>query len=107
MTKLENKYQVAFNRLKNDIERGNCDYNVSPYLLTIQELVDKETPMKVNKIINKERVYLSDVAFVYSDVTLGKCPNCDTYLHEENEYGDVIDYCPYCGHRLDWSGCND
>ena len=91
MTKLENKYQVAFNRLKNDIERGNCDYNVSPYLLTIQELVNKETPMLVTDI-HIDEFY---------------CPKCHAEItHDINNYLGRPTYCEECGQRLDW-GCYD
>lgn len=104
------KYQEALNTINQSDEEKFIEdcrnyfnkYKVSPVVI-IQELINKEKPMKVNKIINKERVYFSDVSYVYSDLALGKCPNCETYLHEENEYGDIIDYCPYWGQRLDWS----
>lgn len=111
MTKLEkNKYKEALENLIHCKSITKCKECHHKHLCImerdsdiLQELIDKETPMKVNKITNKEKVYFSDVAFVYSYVTLGKCPNCETYLHEENEYGDIINYCPYCGQRLDWS----
>lgn len=80
-----------------------CQPFTKEELKILQELVDKETPMKVNKQANKEKVYLNDVSYVYEDVVLGECPNCETYLHEENEYGDAINYCPICGQKLDWS----
>lgn len=96
---MKNKYQEAFKRLKNDIERGNCDYNVEPYLNILQELVDKETPMKV--IANpsgksKRYKYL--------------CPNCKDYLFEANSQTmrfmkdeKRYNHCAYCGQKIDWS----
>ena len=95
---MKNKYQEAFKRLKNDIERGNCDYNVEPYLNILQELVDKETPMKViEKYAHKERDYLNECSFVYTEVIIGNCPNCWEDINEN------YTYCPNCGQKLDWS----
>ena len=109
-----NKYQKAYEILlevwqgDKTEEEGFPDYDdINEALYEIDELVNKETPMKVNKQTNKEKSYLTDVSYVYEDVVLGKCPNCETYLHEENEYGEIIDYCPYCGQRLDWSDTDE
>lgn len=84
---MTNKYQVAFYRLKNDIERGNCDYNVEPYLNVIQELVDKETAMKVVKweLAQPET----------------RCAKCGAGLERKH------DYCWGCGRKVDWSDTNE
>ena len=89
---MENKYQEALDSLK-EIEREytytkigskfhvNCD--------TLQELVDKETPMKpiIKNVCNE----------VDGDVDYGVCPNCEYPL----DYS--FNHCPYCGQALDWS----
>jgi predicted RNA-binding Zn-ribbon protein involved in translation (DUF1610 family) len=90
---MKNKYQEVFKRLKNDIERGNCDYNVEPYLNVIQELVDKETPMKViyeNDLVD-ENVIVN--TWVY-------CPTCKEEI--PYELWENLNYCPNCGQHLDW-----
>ena len=97
---MKTRYQVAFNRLKNDIERGNCDYNVSLYLLTIQELVDKETPKKPYY----EGDGYADGVMVYD---VAYCPNCSNRFEEYENNGWGEDYCHKCGQRLDWSDNND
>lgn len=79
---MSNKYQVAFKRLKNDIERGNCDYNVEPYLNILQKLVDKETPKKVIDIIG------------YEDRV--RCPHCEHILSKSH----AMYYCYVCGGKF-------
>lgn len=93
-----NKYQVAFKRLKNDIERGNCDYNVEPYLNVIQELVDKETPKKPKRI--KEFITFDGIVY-----KIAKCPNCKG----NNKVREYVsgNRCYTCGQKLDWSDDED
>ena len=50
-------------------------------ILIVQELVDKETPLKPYNIFNIKP----------------NCRNCDAKLTT------VENYCPNCGHRIDWS----
>ena len=97
---MKNKYQVAFYRLKNDIERGNCDYNVEPYLNVIKELVDKETLMKVGKI---QPVVLEEDIKNYGNSRFHLCPKCQriVYPFHISDYSK-IKYCPNCGQKLDW-----
>lgn len=101
---MNNKYQEAlYSILKGNPKVNLTTSDIHKDIRLLHELVNKETPMKVNKQANKEKVYLNDVSYVYEDVVLGECPNCETYLHEVNEYGDTINYCPICGQKLDWS----
>lgn len=91
-----NKYQKALGSLwsvfkyepieKIDEERKE---NLK-FLDTLKELVEKATPMKVEK---QENLY--DV----SDTWIC-CPNCGKRF--EIDY-DTYTYCPDCGQALDWS----
>lgn len=58
---------------------------------TIQELVDKETPMKP---INKYKI----------DFGIGNCGDC---LKCESLVNYQMTYCSGCGQRIDWSEDND
>lgn len=51
---------------------------------TLQELVDKETPMKVKH----------NVDWIWHKYGCGSC---------DNELDWKFLYCPYCGQKLDWS----
>lgn len=97
-----NKYQEALDNVKiapsfmggNDEYRRHLDSSV-PFLKDIailQELVDKETPMKVGK------PYIDD------------CPKCGKFMIDTCEYDlyniPFIKYCPHCGQKLDWSDEN-
>lgn len=99
-----NKYQEALNRIKtidlDMIEDLQTRYEQSHYgihdyptlemsgdIKTLQELVDKETPMKVEE-----------------ELELFRCPNCNEKLLL---YKCSITYCYECGQKLDWSDNND
>lgn len=78
-----------------------CETNVD--LLLLQELVDKETPMKVDT--NTEGVYYrtkydEDINRVVVPKLNYDCPRCGLNVVIDNEY------CPYCGQKLDWSNEN-
>lgn len=89
-----NKYQKALNEIKEmhcNIENCDCEKcNMTPFCAyyecckTLQELVDKETPKKVN-------------LYTYDHKT-GKCPNCGITV-----YSFMNVYCQICGQALDWS----
>ena len=86
-----NKYQEALDRIKNktaiiDGEKMTIGAAYCDTLSILQELVDKETPVKP-KFVNK------------LDWT---CPRCDAYHTKFVQY-----YCEYCGQKLDWSDTND
>lgn len=78
-----NKYQEAFEDLWSGCPNPKEQVESKEIL---QELVDKETPMKP-KFVNK------------LDWT---CPRCDAYHTKFVQY-----YCEYCGQKLDWSDSND
>lgn len=80
---MANKYQEALKKLK--LFFGNSPYTKE--LTILQELVDKETPMK--------------------PVRKGKlnwlhCPRCDKSLYFENQ-----PRCQDCGQKLDWSDTDE
>lgn len=82
---MTNKYQEALNNLILTARKTE-DIRV------IQELVNKETPMKVS---DKE---FENVAFDgYIPIVTGNCQSCDCDLIE------VDKYCWNCGQRIDWS----
>lgn len=100
---MTNKYQEALRRLKNDIERSSCEYNVDGYIATLQELVDKETPMKVDKEHYKLED-CNDCDYFPVSVHLYKCPNTRCKLHRRYELCFEEKRCPECNQLLDWGG---
>ena len=93
-----NKYQEAINYV---VDRYlDIDYQEKPmnddtkYALTLQELVERATPKKVEK---QEHAYSVDDEYIY---TRGICPNCKKWVVVE--FADNYDYCQYCGQRLNW-----
>ena len=113
-----NKYKEALKAFDIEEKSSNCDkcpatiYNHCQYgengmpfennclaYKLIQELVDKETPMKVlsnSKGFKKQYRYL--------------CPNCKKYLFSANSqtmrfigHEENYSHCAYCGQKLDWS----
>lgn len=110
-----NKYQEALDRIKTapSFMGGTKEYkhniqSSTPFLedITIlQELVDKETPMK---------------PIVYN-LNQFKCPKCKKQIKGQKMLYNMETkrfdkkcvwkcrkvYCPYCGQKLDWSDTND
>lgn len=97
------KYQEALERLGAEkLARGELirnDSKVEPYLSTLQELVDKETPMKVD-IKNNKKIKCDK--YLITLVTYYKCPNKKCEFH--NNYNILVEEkrCPNCGQKLDW-----
>lgn len=101
---MNNKYQVALNRIKtidlDIIEDLRTRYEQSYYgihdyptlemsgdIKTLQELVNKETPMKVTEKLDAP----------VSHEQYRKCPKCKDLVAR------MYSYCPFCGQKLDWS----
>lgn len=92
-----NKYQEALIKLVNHNYSTRSEKNECIH--TIQELIDKETPMKMDK---------KDIKKIHCDkyliplVTYYKCPNKKCELH--NNYKILVDEkrCPECNQKLDW-----
>jgi predicted RNA-binding Zn-ribbon protein involved in translation (DUF1610 family) len=82
-----NKYQKAIHYFKGLPLTITFAFN--NYIESLQELVDKETPMEVNM----EYYHLEDEYQhpIYS------CPKCGKHINDEDNY------CRHCGQRLDWS----
>lgn len=97
------KYEKALNNVRKFEREHNMskfgDVVPQPNSDTLQELVDKETPMKVDK---------KDIKKIHCDkyliplVTYYKCPNEKCELH--NNYKILVDEkrCPECGQKLYW-----
>lgn len=99
-----NKYQEAFNEVKEHLLRRDHWWSITDrdkYLKTLQELVDKETPMKVDK--EHYELVDSDAGeyFIVSDYYY-KCPNPKCKLHKKYEIGFEEKRCPECNQLLDW-----
>ena len=104
-----NKYQVALDNAKDDIEYCyNDSFEEVPEkrlkeVELLQELVGKETPMKVD--INTEGVYYrtkydEDINRIVVPELNYDCPRCGLNVVIDNEY------CPHCGQHLNWSNEN-
>ena len=79
------RYQEAFYEIEQelyfDCGIGMDGYNKEKELKLLQELVDKETPMKIA---------------LGSEKDSPRCPNCDRWFPNRQ------DYCSKCGQKLDW-----
>lgn len=73
----------VFEKSDEDVEK---DYKL------LQELVEKETPKKVNR---KTDYYDENSEDCY---TYEYCPNC----HMDYDLYEYLKYCPNCGQRLEW-----
>ena len=97
-----NKYQEALDRL-NTINMVNFigDKELIKHkdndIKTLQELVDKETPIKP-KIIKEEKYEWYDIF----DGMRFYCPKCENELCCPLQ-GTKITRCDECGQKLDWS----
>lgn len=84
------KYKEALDNICFYCGHANCDEYLNPKVFEelniIQELVEKATPKKPIRFIDK--FYVSPY----------KCPVCKTIPHTCNQK-----YCDECGQALDWS----
>ena len=88
------KYQEALKRLRTNEYLTSREQR--KYYNLLQELVEKETPMKP-----KSKLYGitgEGETFMYH-----YCPICGFYSVEK----DYANYCPNCGQKLDWSDWSD
>lgn len=92
----------AFKRLKfiadNELNTGSKSYkdlqefwNYKEPLKVITDLVERDTPMKVDLETTISLNY-------YCKKTSYKCPKCGVTIIER-----WYNYCPVCGQKLDWS----
>lgn len=91
----KNKYQEALDNAISDIEYCyNDSFEEIPEkrlkeVELLQQLVDKETPIKVKK-------RLKAISPIH-DTVMGTCLNCG-----EEELKVNCNYCPNCGQKLKW-----
>ena len=112
------KYQVALNNIiksccsycndnngcQNCKIKQRCNATAKKWVDTLQELIDKETPMKPIKEIIDDSYDDNDRSIDFQWERI-KCPNCKEDLVSEPEFRDFVDYpyCPLCSQKLDWS----
>lgn len=113
---MKNKYQEALEKIMQINSDDFVDiggYYAQPKwfkdnINILQELVDKETPMKVVKETINDSYDNNDrcVSFEWERI---KCPKCNEDLVNEYEDRDWDnnDICPFCGQKLDWSDNNE
>jgi transcription initiation factor IIE alpha subunit len=85
-----NKYQEAFDYYWKVYNEHHLGMLARHYIDILQELVDKATPKKTIRFIDK--FYVSPY----------KCPVCKTIPHTVYQK-----YCDECGQALDWSDEDD
>lgn len=100
-----NKYQEHYHMLRALFENismfltddeGNKlfkEENVFKSFDILKELVEKETPMKVNRETDYYDDENSEDYYTYE-----YCPNC----HMDYDLYEYLKYCPNCGQRLEW-----
>ncbi len=88
---MEEEYQKALNKVRDAVSFSDDEFgesktssNLDEELNLLEELVDKETPMKV-----------------CGDGEDHMCPKCNEYFCI-CEVQNKINYCPNCGQKLDW-----
>lgn len=94
-----NKYQEALDYIKSiEVCPEECIY-VADFdeVNILQELVDKETPIKTSGVETEPGAYYGMCESCGSGIRLGK--------HYDNEKEKWIKecYCLHCGQKLDWS----
>ena len=81
----QNKYQEALNYLD-----WHCSVEHKEQQELLQELVDKETPLRVIKLK------------CYRNEEYNACPKCNTNVYiDDHDY--YLERCDVCGQKLDWS----
>lgn len=108
---MENKYQFSLNKIINhkcyEKESSCWDYVKTIYKEetdTLQELVDKENPMKVDMKDNKK---IKCDKFLITLVTYYKCPNKNCEFHNNYNILEEKKRCDECGQLLDWSDIDE
>ena len=69
----------------------------------LQELVDKETPMQVEKVISDYDINIGNLTIRKGTMVIQKCPKCGEIIMEVNNKN----YCGNCGQAIDWSEENE
>ena len=92
-----NKYERAFNKIKNEIKDELTYKTRMKDIKTIQELVELRTP----KTVKSSRYYgMHDGTYPEKNGYYDVCPNCYVEYIDRNT---VYNFCSNCGQALDWS----
>ena len=96
---MSNKYQEALDNVRKVYVESN-HYDEEDIRI-FQELVDKETSMKVGNI---QPLVLEEDIKNYGNARFNLCPKCQriVYPFHISDYSK-IKYCENCGQKLDWS----
>lgn len=94
-----NKYQEPFNNIVVEAElmAERCGHKLEEDIKLVQELVDKETPMKISR--SKPLLYdvkIGRATFKKGVSLLQRCPSCGEWLHPLYHKN----YCGNCGQRI-------
>lgn len=90
-----NKYQASFKSISDNQYQYGSDEDWE----LMEELVDKETPKKVEKHRPLENdVKIGNATFKKGTSFLSKCPVCGKFVHKRYHKN----YCGNCGQKLDW-----
>lgn len=68
----------------NEATKNNTNSRLIRSIRTLDELVDKATPKKIEEPLRLEQGLC------------GECPRCTAFVQNSN-------YCGHCGQKLDWS----
>ena len=101
---MTNKYQEALIKLVSHNYSTRSEKN--EYINTLLELVNKETPMEVDKehyeLVDSNAGEYFIISFQYY-----KCPNKKCKLHKKYEICFEEKRCPECNQLLDWSNTDE
>lgn len=90
-----NKHQEALDFLCDNSKLTQFNIGQSQWASeTLQELVDKATPIKPIQVIK---------TFRNIDLSMFDCPKCNLGVMPSAYPPGLNDYCSHCGQRLDWS----
>lgn len=99
---MPNKYQDALEKLINYLPKEEFMSWGRDCEMLLQELVDKEIPMKVDK--NTKGSFPNyDKNDTYH--TTYECPKCNCTIHLD--WHEQRNFCPECAVKLDWSDTDE
>lgn len=92
-----NEYQESFNNIVIEAELmvEKCNHKLEKDIKIVQELVDKEVPMKPIEDFEEEECYHEGE---YERIYFHLCPVCGKFVHQRYHEN----YCGNCGQKLDW-----
>ena len=95
-----NKYKDALTYLRSSalVTDHKQKEKVNQCTDVLQELVDKETPMQVEKVISDSDITIGKITIRKGTTVIQKCPKCGGIImkvHNKN-------YCGNCGQAICW-----